>query len=776
MNLQHTVMLLANGLSLGITMGLIFVMLIQPRRTMLNVWFSLYLAAVGAASYASLARLLPDINSLSETDDFYVMMLSRAVAPVTLYWFVIVLCRPTYRFVRGLTLWTVVVLIGAAIALWSHEAVAYTETGQVKAQYDFLPMGYAILAHVFAYSLIAWLVLQRSDDPRAAPLRIPALLLPAGYLINLFAPLRGYPISGVLATVAAILIGYAVLRWQLFIPLSEANTQLSALNNDLRLAFNDLAAEKERTEQLNDELLEANRYKSKFLANMSHELRTPLNSIVGYSELMLNNIYGPLTDKQADRVEKIFRNGHDLLALINDILDLSRIEGGRLELNLGPTSLEAMTDGLLATIDPLLAGKDIDMQVHFQSPLHLIHADELRIRQVLVNLLSNAIKFTTHGHIRLSAQSVIVEDGQSADFALPVTGWLEDRRWLVISVEDTGIGIPPEDQARIFEEFRQADGSATRQYEGAGLGLAITKRLVELHTGRIWVRSQSGAGSTFFVALPALEITSADLGHSAGPATGRPTVLIVEDRSEAADILTATLEAGGYHVVRASDSASGLARAHDVRPAAILVDILMPCLSGWEVIWRFRQNPATAVIPLVIVSVIDDEPSGLVLGRSTCIRCPVQRDELLAALAHIQREQVSDPAVIINDDPDERDTLCNFLNSEGITTLAGCQDAQTSLAWLRDTTNKPGLVLLDLNTTAISSFEVVQLLRNEPGRRHVPLLVLCAESTVDIDDTAVFAHTARVIRQQKTSENSLLHSLVIALDDAAHAANHTAFS
>jgi signal transduction histidine kinase len=238
---------------------------------------------------------------------------------------------------------------------------------------------------------------------------------------------------------------------------------------------------------------------------MGHQLRTPLNSIVGYSELLLQGTYGDLTEKQCDRIEKIHRNGDSLLELINDVIDLSKIEGGRLELNLAVVRVAPLAGTVLDASRPQADEKNLTLETDLQPPLRLVHADELRVRQVLLYLVRNAIKFTPAGHVTLSARSVAVKNGQSADFPLPVIGWLEDRAWVVIGVEDTGIGIPPQDQAAIFEAFHQGQEAVHRHIEGAGLGLAISKKLVELHNGRIWVQSRPGEGSTFYVALPALD-------------------------------------------------------------------------------------------------------------------------------------------------------------------------------------------------------------------------------------------------------------------------------
>jgi len=503
MSLTHAAIILAGSLSQSIAVGLIGIMLIQPRRKLLNDLFALFLAALGLWAYTSVARIVPALTPLSPEHNFYLLFMALALTPFTLYLFVTALCKRGPRVSIALSVWGVIGMIVLAILLWSGEIVTYLPEGGGTLGFEMGWPGYVTLGIVMLYGVLAYLFLQASDDPQAQPLRLPAALLVLGYGGNIFEPLRRIPLDLMLTTVAALLIGYAVLRWQLFIPLREANEKLRVMNADLRTAVNDLSAEKARTERLNDELRDASRYKSQFLTSISHELRTPLNSIVGYSELLVTGVYGDLSEIQHDRIEKIHRNGRSLLTLINDILDLSRIEGGRLELQLAPLHLESVLDSILATIQPMISSKQLVLKTDINAPLRPIRGDETRIRQIFLNLLTNAVKFTTAGHVHLKACNVTVRDGASPDFPLPVKGWLEDRHWIVISVEDTGPGIPPEDQAAIFEEFWQGRQIAGQQEEGVGLGLAIARRLVEMHAGRIWVRSEPDVGSTFYVALPA---------------------------------------------------------------------------------------------------------------------------------------------------------------------------------------------------------------------------------------------------------------------------------
>jgi signal transduction histidine kinase len=505
MTLRHAILISINGLSLSIAGGLIFVVLILPRRSAINRWFAGFLLALGLWAYFAMARIITAMSPLSETHNFYVLFMGLAAAPVALYGFVVTLCKPQDGFAPPLRAWGLLYLIGMTVLLWSDHVVRYYETGGDRVEFHFHFAGYVTAVHIGVYLLLSYLYLHISPDPEVKPLRLPVLLMMVGYAKNLVPALRLPPLSIGLLTAAALLIAYRLLHWQLFNPLREIHAELRVANADLRQAVSDLSTEKARAERLHNELRESSRYRSEFLTNMGHQLRTPLNSIVGYSELLLQGLYGELTEKQCDRIEKIHRNGDALLELINDVIDLSKIEGGRLELNLQVVRIAPLAGTVLDASQPQAAEKSLALETDLRSPLRLVHADELRVRQVLLNLVQNAIKFTPAGQVTLSARSVAVKNGQSSDFPLPLTGWLEDRAWVVIGVEDTGIGIPPQDQAAIFEAFHQGQEAVNRHIEGAGLGLAISKKLVELHNGRIWVQSRPGEGSTFYVALPALD-------------------------------------------------------------------------------------------------------------------------------------------------------------------------------------------------------------------------------------------------------------------------------
>jgi signal transduction histidine kinase len=499
------VLILINGLALSVSAGLVFVMLILPRRGAANRWFSLFLVALGLWAYFAMARIIAEMSPFDETENFYVLFMALAAAPVALYGFVVSLVKPRDGLAPAFLGWGLVYAGAMIVLLWMDRVVKYRETGADRVDFTLRPVGIVVAVHIGLFLVLSFFYLQITPNKQWKVLRVPVALMVVGYAKNLIVALRLPPLSIGLLTGASLLVSYYLLRWQLFNPLREVHEELGVANNDLRQALADLSKERDRAGKLRDELAEASRYKSQFLSDMGHQLRTPLSSIVGYSDLLLDGTYGTLNETQRDRAEKISRNGITLLSLINDVIDLSKIEGGRMVLNLAPVRVGLLAGSLLDESAPQASARALRVERQVDQPLRLVRVDEERIRQVICNLIENAFKFTSQGHIRLEVKNVVVEGGQSPALKLPVIGWLEDRAWVLISVEDTGIGIPAEDQAAIFDEFKLASSEQGAQYEGSGLGLTIAKKLVELHGGRIWVRSQVGEGSTFFVALPALD-------------------------------------------------------------------------------------------------------------------------------------------------------------------------------------------------------------------------------------------------------------------------------
>ncbi|MDY6875835.1 MAG: response regulator [Chloroflexota bacterium] len=375
----------------------------------------------------------------------------------------------------------------------------------------------------------------------------------------------------------------------------------------------------EALEEANVRLQELDRLKDQFLANMSHELRTPLNSIIGFSEVLIDGLAGEMIPEQKRCLENIRSSGKHLLALINDILDLSKIEAGRMTLEPATFDVAELLVEVQATIAPLIEKKSQVLSVEHTDDLPLLTADRFRVKQILLNLLSNAYKFTpVEGRIRLSCR-------------------LDDQTAMFFSVSDTGIGIKPEDQEIAFEEFRQVDGSSRQEMTGTGLGLTISKRLVEMHGGRIWVESEYGHGANFSFLLPLADPLTAEpevVGETEQPRT----VLVVEDDRQLSDLLAFYLRQEGYIPVQHYNGLGVLGRARELKPASITLDVMLPDLDGWEVLRALKADPLTKDIPVLVISALEERKLALRLGAIDSLVKPVRWEDLHRLLDRLAAE------------------------------------------------------------------------------------------------------------------------------------------
>jgi len=460
----------------------------------------------------------------------------------------------------------------------------------------------------------------------------------------------------------------------------------------------------------------ASQHKSEFLASMSHELRTPLNAIIGFSEVLLERMFGELNERQDDYLRDIWSSGKHLLELLNDILDLSKIEAGQMVLTRSKFAVRESLDYCLSMVRERALQQRVLLSLDVDPDVGLLDADRLRFRQVVLNLLSNAVKFTPEGG-RVDVRAFI--RGQD----------------LVVLVADTGVGVQAEDRERIFDSFQQGTQSSG-QVEGTGLGLTLSKRILELHGGRIWVESEAGQGSTFGIALPAgSEEPARQPGPQAGLDSGialdsalgpRPTVVVVEDDRRSFDLLRVYLEAAGARVVSAGDGEEGLDTVRRLSPAGVVLDILLPGIDGWDVLAQLKADPGTAAIPVIVVSMLDERGRGFALGAAEYLVKPVGKEQLLAALyrAAAMPEQ-KHMVVTIDDDPLAIELVRASLEPEGWTVL-GAATGQEGLALIRE--RKPSAVLLDLLMPGMDGFEVVEALRADPGTKSVPVVILTSKS------------------------------------------------
>jgi signal transduction histidine kinase/DNA-binding response OmpR family regulator len=536
-----------------------------------------------------------------------------------------------------------------------------------------------------------------------------------------------------------------------FVRLKEQEAEREQVTSELRQRTTRMEIEvferSRELQKLNRELLTANKTKSIFLANMSHELRTPLNAIIGFSELLLDD---PDRFKEAARrgfLEQIHTAGGQLLALINDILDLSKVEAGQMELrlrNVGVASVVADVRGIIA---PLAGKKQIKVEADVEGAGEVV-ADEGKLRQMLLNLLSNAIKFTPEGG------TVTITAGRVHES-------------LEIAVADTGIGIAEEDRGRIFQEFQQLDSGADRRAQGTGLGLALTRRFAVLHGGDVRMESEVGKGSVFTLVLPlTLVVTEQPAVEQIPPATDapeahdRPLILVIEDNPVAAELVTRTVERGGFRAAVARSGTEALTRARELHPVAITLDILLPELDGWEVLSRLKRDPTTSNIPVVVVSFVDSPELGMALGALDYFVKPVRAGELLARLSqfHFKRgtDQQETRVLVVDDEPANRQYLARVLEPEGFTVISadggreGIQLARSGL---------PDLVLLDLMMPDVTGFDVVEALRADEATRGIPIMVLTAKDLTEADKRQLNGHVATVLSRRSTGAADLLGQL-----------------
>jgi adenylate cyclase len=530
--------------------------------------------------------------------------------------------------------------------------------------------------------------------------------------------------------------------------------------------FTDIIQAKEELRIAKDEAMRANRAKSSFVANISHELRTPLNAIIGITEMLLEDAQEFGDEDQIEPLSRIGNAGKHLLHLINEILDLSKIEAGKIDMHLEDFDLNALIRDIQVTTEPLALTNRNQIKIDCPESIGTLHADQTRVRQIALNLIGNACKFTEDGTVLVSIES--------ADF--------DHREGVIISIRDSGIGMSAEQMETLFQDFSQADSSTTKKYGGTGLGLAISRRFCRMMGGDITVTSEAGKGSTFRVWLPrkvvenksAVSTTDTDSGESlpgkqSTPAKSfpikdsevdadAPTVLVIDDDQTVRDLMTRFLHQEGYNVALARDGAEGLERIRELMPAAVLLDIQMPKVDGWTVLEACKDDPEIADIPVIVLTISDNRKRAYALGASDFLVKPVDRNRLREVLGRHQGAHRH--ILLVDDDKENRRVMRDLVTREGFMVMeAG--NGREALGQLANAV--PDLILLDVLMPEMDGFEFIEALRAEPAWRSIPLVVVTAKDLSEHDRLRLSGRDENISHASASAPEEILQRLRTAI-------------
>ncbi|MBN1955744.1 MAG: GAF domain-containing protein [Anaerolineae bacterium] len=501
-----------------------------------------------------------------------------------------------------------------------------------------------------------------------------------------------------------------------------------------------------------EQLKEVDRLKTQFLANMSHELRTPLNSIIGFSRVILKGIDGPVTDLQKQDLEAIHASGQHLLRLINDILDISKVQAGKMELVFEEdVDLKEIVRAVMSTAIALVKDKPVELQQQVPDELPKITADSRRVQQVLLNLVSNAAKFTEEGFIRVAVKV------------------LQENNMIQVAVTDSGIGIAEEKMGTIFEAFIQADASPSRKYGGTGLGLTLSRQMVELHGGEMWVESEVGEGSTFYFTLPIAgppepeEETAAEIWPEEPVEEKKKgkLILCVEDDEGVITLYRRYLRKQGYEVIGLTDPSRVIEEAKRLSPQAITLDVMMPGKDGWQVIQELKADPETRHIPVVMCTIVSDKERGLSLGAADYLIKPILEQDLIAALDRLDREEGHHLVLVVDDQEQDRKLLRRMIESQEGYEVVEAINGQEAIAMIKGI--RPHIIVLDLMMPDVDGFAVLEAVKADESTRTIPIIIVTAKELTAEERETLNHNIEALIQKGMLEKNELLEDVAAAL-------------